>query len=82
MSIRTTVTLDEDVMESVKRVSRERGVPFRDALNDLIRLGYGVKNKPQQLAPLPTTRLGCPRMDLNLDKVSLLLEQIEGSDGK
>jgi len=32
MSIRTTVTLDEDVYERLKEESRRRGVPFRQTL--------------------------------------------------
>ena len=38
MSIRTTVTLDDDVLERVKLESRTRGASFRDTLNDLLRL--------------------------------------------
>ena len=39
MSIRTTVTLDEDVLESARNFSRQRGIPFRQALNELVRRG-------------------------------------------
>jgi hypothetical protein len=38
MSIRTTLTLDQDVLERVRRESRLRGASFRDTLNDLLRL--------------------------------------------
>ncbi len=37
MSIRTTVTLDDDVIVRVKRASQSRGASFRDTLNDLLR---------------------------------------------
>ena len=66
--LRTTVTLDEDVVENVKRVSRERGVPFREALNDLIRLGYYTKDKPCPVPPLSGERLGPPLINVNFDK--------------
>lgn len=39
MSIRTTVTLDDDVFERTTDLSKARGIPFRRALNDLIRAG-------------------------------------------
>ena len=39
MSIRTTITLDEDVIERAKDFSKARGLPFRQALNDLVRAG-------------------------------------------
>jgi predicted nucleic acid-binding protein len=37
MSIRTTVTFDEDVLDRGKRQSRARGASFRETLNDLLR---------------------------------------------
>jgi hypothetical protein len=37
MSIRTTVTLDDDVVDRIKRESQSRGASFRDSLNDLLR---------------------------------------------
>ena len=36
MSIRTTVTLDEDVHKRTHDFSRKRGIPFRHALNELV----------------------------------------------
>ncbi len=42
MSIRTTVTLDEDVLESARNFSRQRRIPFRQALNELVRRGLQV----------------------------------------
>lgn len=38
MSIRRTVTLDDDVLDRVRRKSRSRGASFRDTLNDLLRM--------------------------------------------
>ena len=47
MSIRTTVTLDDDVVARVKRESRSRGASFRDTLNDLLRAALvGIDNQP------------------------------------
>lgn len=49
MSIRTTVTLDEDVLERVKQESRARGASFRDTLNELVRTGLlYARNKPER----------------------------------
>jgi hypothetical protein len=42
MSIRTTVVLDDDVLERVRERARERSVPFRAALNDLVRDGLAL----------------------------------------
>ena len=37
MSVRTTVTLDDDVVERVRQESRSRGTSFRATLNELLR---------------------------------------------
>jgi hypothetical protein len=51
MSIRTTVTLDEDVVARVRRESLSRGASFRDTLNDLLRAALlGVDYKPRRRA--------------------------------
>jgi hypothetical protein len=39
--MRTTVTLDDDVAARLKRVARERGISFKEALNRAIRAGLG-----------------------------------------
>jgi hypothetical protein len=79
MSIRTTVTLDEDVAARVKRESQSRGATFRDTLNDLLRVALmGVDNKPRRR----TLRIKPAHMGykpgLNYDNVETLLEYGEG----
>lgn len=81
MSIRTTVTLDDDVLERVKRESRSRGVSFRDTLNDLLRTALlNQDSKPRrstfEIQPLP---MGF-RRGLNHDSVEALIEYGEGAD--
>lgn len=39
--MRTTVTLDADVEELVHRLMRERGLSFKQAVNEAIRRGLG-----------------------------------------
>jgi hypothetical protein len=39
--MRTTITLDPDTRLLVERAMRERGVSFKDAVNDAIRAGLG-----------------------------------------
>lgn len=78
MSIRTTITLDEDVVERVKRESRARGASFRDTLNDLLRMALSLENRPQRrtLKIMPSP-MGY-RAGLNYDSVESLLERAEG----
>jgi len=78
MSIRTTVTLDDDVLERVKRESRSRGASFRDTLNDLLRTALSIQSRPRRrtlkIEPVP---MGY-RPGLNYDNVESLLEYGEG----
>ncbi len=84
MSIRTTVTLDEDVLERVKQESRERGNSFKETLNNLLRFalseGKGhVPSKPFKVRPFHGMGI-IP--GLNYDKISELLDYAEGEDRK
>jgi hypothetical protein len=79
MSIRTTVTLDEDVLARVKRESQSRGASFRDTLNDLLRvalLGAGGQPRRRTLKIKPAHMGYNP--GLNHDKIESLLEYGEG----
>ncbi|MGI9023680.1 MAG: antitoxin [Acidimicrobiales bacterium] len=49
--MRTTVTLESDVEELVQRAMQERGLSFKDAINDAIRAGLATSH------PRPRYRL-------------------------
>ena len=79
MSIRTTVSLDDDVVARVKQESLSRGASFRDTLNDLLRAALlGIDSTPRRraLAILPTHMGHKP--GLNYDSIESLLEYGEG----
>ncbi len=79
MSIRTTVTLDDDVAIRLKGESQSRGEPFRDTLNDLLRTALsGVGNKPRgRTLRIEPTHMGY-KPGLNYDNIESLLEYGEG----
>ena len=58
----TTVTLDPDTRRLVERFMVERGLSFKQALNEAIRRGLA----PGEAAVPPTrpVRMGTPRVDL------------------
>ena len=78
MSIRTTVTLEYDVLERAKKFSQKRGIPFRQALNDLVRAGLASQAAPKR-GPLKfePKNLGL-RPGLSYDNIEALLEIGEG----
>jgi hypothetical protein len=79
MGIRTTVTLDEDVLERVKEQSRTAGKPFREMLNDLVRQGLLAVEGREPRAPLvfKTKAMG-PQAQTGYDDTEALLEYAEG----
>jgi hypothetical protein len=44
-AVRTTVTLDPDTEQIVRRRMRERGQSFKEAVNDLIRDGVAARSE-------------------------------------
>lgn len=76
--VRTTVTLDADVRKRTAEFGRSRGLPFRDALNELVRVGLVAQEQspatPFQLRP---RRIGL-KPGLSYDNVGELIEIAEG----
>lgn len=73
------MTLEDDVLERVKRESRARGASFKDTINDLLRTALvNVDNKPRKrtlrMNPTPMGQ----KPGLNYDCISELLEYAEG----
>ena len=60
--MRTTITLDPDVAELVKRAMSERGLTFKQAVNDAIRAGEDAGEA--EPVSIPTFSMGTPRVDL------------------
>ncbi len=83
MSVRTTVTLDEDVLERVKAESKSRGTSFRETLNELVRIGLVTRGKlaAQNEFRVKPTHMGL-RPGLNYDCAESLIEFAEGPDHK
>jgi hypothetical protein len=81
MSIRTTVTLDDDVLDRVKRESRARGLSFRETLNELLRTALIAKSSRVRR---PAFRVKASHMGyrpgLPYDDVAALLEYAEGPE--
>ena len=79
MSIRTTVTLDEDVVERVKQQSRSRGKSFRETLNELLRTALvTAETQPRRRKLRIEPHHGGYYPDLNYDCTEALLEYAEG----
>ena len=43
--VRTTLTLDEDVAAKLKTAARRSGRPFRDVVNEFLRIGLAQRDR-------------------------------------
>ena len=78
MGMRTTVTLDPDVDALVRRVMRERGLSFKEAVNEAIRAGLAPRSE-QPTTGTPTFRMGF-NPTIPLDKALRLSGELEDEE--
>jgi pheromone shutdown protein TraB len=77
--MRTTVTLDDDLAEMLRRRARERDVPFKRVLNEAIRaalVGGTLAAKPYRMRPRD---LGV-RPGVDLTKALSLAAELEDAE--
>jgi hypothetical protein len=80
--MRTTITIDDDVMGKAKAVAAKLRAPFRRVVNEALRTGLQiVEDTPPQTRPYHTHphKMGL-KVGRNLDNIQELLSQIEGED--
>lgn len=61
--VRTTITLDPDVALLVQRAMRERGLSFKEAVNEALRRGLGGESAREPFRQR-TVAMGEPRVDV------------------
>lgn len=75
--MRTTVTLDPDTRLLIERAMRERGLSFKEAVNDAIRAGLADRRAGAR-SYTTARRLGPARVDLT--KALGLAERLEDEE--
>jgi hypothetical protein len=76
--MRTTVTLDPDVEKLLRKEVRERGIPFKQILNNAIRDGLrGTRRRAEPFRPT-TFNMGKPLVDLT--KALSLASELEDEE--
>jgi hypothetical protein len=77
--VRTTLTLDEDVIAKLREDMRRTGKSFKETVNENLRMGFANKSsmkpkrfvvRPKSLGPLPP--------GMSLDCASALIDELEG----
>jgi len=75
--VRTTVTLDDDVVQLIRRRMAEQHVSFKKALNDAIRDGAAQRPAPAQFTTR-TADLGVS--SVNLDRALQIAADLEDDE--
>ena len=76
--MRTTLTLDEDVAQQVKRLMRERGTGFKETVNEILRRGLRSDATPEPYET-PTFSSGV-RPGIDLDHANALLAHFDDEE--
>jgi len=76
--MRTTLTLDDDVSAKLKEETRRSGKPFKQVVNDCLRVGLNVRSNPAPRPPFKVEARPWGNKGINYDKVWELIEQLEG----
>jgi hypothetical protein len=75
--VRTTVTLDPDVEQIIRRRMRERNQSFKEALNDAVRAGVVAPGRRQ---PFKTKVASMGESAVNLDRALQLAGELEDEE--
>jgi len=79
--MRTTLSLDEDIAHKLKQRARRSGRPFKEVVNELLRLALNTSTTIVPSRPLRVRGydLGAVTRGVDLDNVGEVLDQLEGS---
>ena len=81
--MRTTLTLDEDVMVGIRSLQKKRpNDSFKRIVNDVIKKGLAAEGEVIKVPFKIRTGKAVPRPGLNFDNIQALLSQVEGDDRK
>lgn len=79
--MRTTLSIDDDVLDRARAAAERLKVPFRKVVNEALRAGLSSIERPAKTRPYRTTphKMGL-KSGRNLDNIQELLAQVEGED--
>ncbi len=79
--MRTTISIDNDVIERARAVSEKMGVPFKTVVNEALRSGLDQLEQPVKYRSYKTKPHKMSlKVGRNIDNIGELLAQIEGED--
>lgn len=76
--MRTTLTLDDDLADDLKRLAAQRGVTFKDAVNQALRTGLAHHAEPRPFRT-PARPMGL-RKGVDVTKALRLAAELEDEE--
>lgn len=81
--MRTTLSLDADVLEKARALAAKRRAPFRAVVNEALRAGLEqVERPPRRRRYRTRPRSMGLRRGRDLDNIQELLAQVDGEDSR
>jgi hypothetical protein len=77
--VRTTVTLEDDLVAKLRQVAHERNIPFKAALNGALRAGLAGGQGAARRYRMPTHAMGV-RQGVDLDRALRLAGELEDAE--
>ncbi len=79
--MRTTLTIDDDVLERARSAARKLRTPFRQVVNEALRAGLKTVEEPPPARPYRTRphKMGL-KEGMDLDNIQELIARVEGED--
>lgn len=77
--MRTTLTLDNDLAQRLKQAAARDSKPFKEVVNDTLRAGLGLRDKPVKKSGKIALRTFRSRLKAGIDETKLnqLADQLE-----
>lgn len=80
--MRTTLTIDDDLMRQLKEIAHRQGLPLKQVVNRALRfsLEHFENQRPRQPYRCPTFSMGSPAAHLDLDKALAIAAVLEDEE--
>lgn len=78
--MRTTLNIDDDVLDEARRMAAQLRVPFRHVVNEALRTGLSLIEEPPARPFRTQPRQMGLKAGRNLNNIQELLAQAEGED--
>lgn len=76
--MRTTLNLDEDIAQRIDQEARRRGKSAKTVINEALRVGLGLVEKPRSLPPFRVEAQALAlQPGIDPDKLNQLVDELE-----